>query len=130
MFLPSRKFIALLLAVWLPLFSGNALAVAVAMQAGNGCCPAAMEEEAHPLHHEAAMAHQPAMEHDHSAAHQHEDASCANPDMCHLACTGYLAASLSGIAQPLPVRQAFEAVPVSFRSVSLALLLPPPLAVL
>jgi len=123
----SKKIFAVLLALWLPLFSGNALAIAVAMQAGNGCCPVAAQQDELRAHHDGATQHQPATEHDHSAVHQDDDAPCANPGICHLACTGYLAVAMFDVTEPLPSHQLFEPVSVSFHSVSSTPLVPPPL---
>lgn len=128
MFKASSKLLALLLALWLPLFSGNALAVAVAMQAGSGGCPVIVQQDGHGMHHEAAMQHQPAAGHDHSAMQQDEHAPCANPDICHLACTGYLAAAVFEVMEPFSPHRPFGDVAVSFRSVSSTPLVPPPLA--
>jgi hypothetical protein len=119
----SRKCVAVLLAVWLPLFSGNALAVSVAMQSVggqsmSGGCHDAMQTS--PAHHDMS-GHQ----HDHQSNQQ--QSSHKDCGVCQLACCGYMAAATTGIAGvPLPA-QSFIPVPTQFQSVTSAPLDPPPL---
>lgn len=125
----SKKFVAILLLLWLPLFSGNALAASVAMQVPSGHC------------HDEAMQMMPDMEmsdmgmdshhsqHDETpiSADEHSS-SCNSCGVCHLACVGYIAMpSLEAIVRQV---SASDATPylVSFRSVTFVPLLPPPLA--
>ena len=101
-----KKLIAILLAVWIPLFGGNALAASISMQ----------HTSCH--HAEMTMA-------DQNASDNH-DASCGSA--CHLACCGYLAVER---VAALPLRQSGElATPYlfSFDSITSIPLLPPPLA--
>ena len=105
-----RKFIAVLLALWLPLFGGNALAAGIAMQHGHQTDMAAMADC---VQHHAAD--------DRSADHQ----SCNG--VCHLACRGYLAVKE---IEPLVAPQADTPLTpylFSFHSVFSTPLLPPPL---
>ncbi|MDO8311080.1 MAG: DUF2946 domain-containing protein [Sideroxyarcus sp.] len=120
----SRKFIAVLLLLWLPLFNGSALASAVSMQMQQGGC------------HEAAVSQ--AMSHQDTGKHlQHhgempttadeQTLSCSSCGVCHLACTGYLAVPS---AQLVAVQAAASGVIpylVAFHSVTSAPLVPPPL---
>ena len=118
-----RKFIAVLLAIWLPLFSGGALAASVSMQIQNGSC------------HEAGMdtmqdmdEHQHAMSHDQSPNNDQDGTSCTACAVCHLACSGYLA--MQGIAAVAAQVSAQTVTPylVSFHSITPIPLVPPPLA--
>src|SRR5512135_792435 len=120
---PFRKFVAVLMLLWLPLFSGSALAATVRMQMQHGGC------------HEVVAAQ---MEHCHMAGHHqhhakpaapadHHGPACDTCEVCHLVVTGYLAVveiapvAVSGAARDVtPYLVAFE----SFTS---APLVPPPL---
>jgi len=128
----TKKFVAVLMLLWLPIFTGNALAASISMQLPQGGC------------HEAAMSHE-AMNMDMSMdmnmdmgehqmhhgdmpgpADQHSP-SCSACAVCHLACTGYLAVPGVGIADVLA--SALETTPylVVFHSFTSAPLVPPPL---
>ena len=50
---PVKKLFALLLVVWLPFFSGHALAISITMQKMAGTCPmmAAMHDQVHDSGH-------------------------------------------------------------------------------
>lgn len=124
MFRSSRKFIAVLLLLWLPVFTGSALAASVSMQTQQGKChEAAMSHEAmdmgeHHMHHGDNM---PSSPDEHSQ-------SCSACGVCHLACTGYLA--VPGPDMVAMQSAAREATPylVVFHSFTSVPLLPPPLA--
>jgi hypothetical protein len=123
----TRKFVAVLMLLWLPLSGASALAATVAMQSQQGAC------------HEAAM---PEMHHAEAGEHQHhhadapaaqdrtasDDQGCNACGVCHLACSGYLA--VPAVAAPEGQASAPLAAPyrVSFHSVVFTPLLPPPLA--
>jgi hypothetical protein len=126
----SKKFVAILLLLWLPLFSGNALAASVAMQ---------MPTSSHC--HDEAMQMMPDMEmsdmeigshhpqHDKTPISVDEQStSCKSCGVCHIACTGYLA--MPSVPTVAVQNSACEITPylVSFRSITSAPLLPPPLA--
>jgi len=132
---PIRKFIALFLVVWLPLFSGNALAGVVAMQSNGGDCHAAVTQQTahHSQHARNATAH---AQHEQLAAH-HEisadqpdqsDSSCQNHSICHLACCGYMANSVSMLVAEQQPNHAFTPYLVTNRTLTLPLFEPPPLA--
>lgn len=125
MFQSSRKFVAILMLLWLPLFSGSALAASVSMQLQHGGCHEAAASQG--------MSHEDMDEH-----HQHHGAMPATADdqcpaggacgLCHLACTGYLA--VPGAELVAVQTAAREVIPylVVFHSFTSAPLVPPPLA--
>ncbi|HET7831611.1 MAG TPA: hypothetical protein VFK88_01470 [Gallionella sp.] len=137
MFRLFRQFVALLLTIWLPLFSGNALAVSIVMQAQGSCCPAGTAQlaELH-AHHAGAQHDQPAAHQDrtdeacdqHSSQHVQHSSSCSNCGTCHLAGSGYLAAAAVEVAEAQSPAQSFRAIPTRFQSAIPTLLDPPPLA--
>ncbi len=118
----SRKFVAVLMLLWLPLSSGSALAATVSMQLAQG--------------HEATSQAMSDMDmsmdmdehcHEMPATDEHGP-SCSSCGVCHLACTGYLA--VPAVAMVAVQSAAREDTPylVSFRSYTSAPLVPPPLA--
>ncbi len=123
-----RKFVAVLMLLWLPLFSGSALAATVSMQAQHGAChEAAMPE----MHHADADDHQ----HHHAEASPAQDetasndqgSSCNSCGICHLACSGYLAVPGVGAVAAQIAEQPVTPYHVAFRSITSTPLLPPPL---
>jgi len=124
----SRKFVAVLMLLWLPLSGGSALAATLAMQAQQGSChQAAMQhdEDMSMHHHDAAM--DQAASHDQPATQDQTDSSCNACGVCHLACSGYLA--VPGLAAPDMQQAVVVSTPytVSFHSVTSTPLVPPPL---
>ncbi|MDO8351653.1 MAG: DUF2946 domain-containing protein [Gallionella sp.] len=120
----TRKFIAVLLAVWLPLFSGGVLAESLSMQLQRGSCHEAAHNAVADEHAHHSLA--PAAVEDQST--DPHGSSCNACGVCHLACSGYLAGSnLSGLAVQ---RAAISVVSylLSFHSITSIPLLPPPLA--
>jgi hypothetical protein len=122
----ARKFVAVLMLLWLPVFTGSALAASVTMQLPQGEChesaaSMAMSHEGmdmgeHHMHH----GEMPAPADEHSP-------SCSSCGVCHLACTGYLVVTDAVMA---PVQTAaLETTPylVVFHSFTSAPLVPPPL---
>ncbi len=121
----SRRFVAVILLLWLPLFSASALAATISMQTQQGRC------------HETATSH--TMAHSHMGAHhQHHSEmapatdehspSCNGCGVCHLACTGFLAEpGIALAAAETPVRENTPYL-VAFDSFSSVPLVPPPLA--
>ena len=135
MSLSVRKYIAVFLAIWLPLFSGSVLAASVSMQfhAGQSHSEPALNEAMPDMQQD--MQHGDSCEQQfvgssdaHAATHDHQDKKCSACGVCHLACSGYLAVSdLSRMnQQQLESPEAFYLL--SFKSVTSPLLLPPPLA--
>lgn len=121
----TRKFVAVLMMLWLPLISSSALATSVSMQTKQGGCHEAVASQAttledmagHHQHHEMTV-----------AAEEQDSSSCNSCGVCHLACTGYLA--VPGVEQLAAQAASLETTLylVSFISVSSAPLDPPPLA--
>ncbi len=130
MFRATRKFIAVILAIWLPLFSGNALAMSVAMQAMRGDChsTAAQQDELHCASTVQQHAHhdQLAAEQDQSTSHQgNAGDDCGT---CHLACCGYLAAASIEVMGAQPSAMLYLPATAQFQSITSTPLDPPPLA--
>ncbi|OIR14671.1 hypothetical protein GALL_44770 [mine drainage metagenome] len=124
MFRSSRKFIALFLLLWLPLFSGSALAATVSMQMQQGKSHEAAA--AHMMSHDGMAGHHQSPCKMHAATAEH-GSSCDACGVCHLACTGYLA--VPGI-EMIPVQTAASEITpylVAFDSLVSAPLVPPPL---
>lgn len=121
----SRKFITLLMLLWLPLFNGSALAASLAMQMKmSECQPAATqvalnaEVDEHASHHNASI----------ELPSDVKDAYCAACDVCHFACTGYMGVPNTKISVALESTQKHMPYMSSFRSYYSAPLVPPPLA--
>jgi hypothetical protein len=137
----SRQFVAVLLAIWLPLFSGNALAVSVVMQADccDGHASSVQPVETHSHHaseHRHMQHNRLAMQQDQAAGHcdqqndhhDHQSSSCKSCGVCHLACCGYLAAVAIELAAVQPLALSFTSYSLQFQSVISTPLDPPPLA--
>lgn len=132
MFLPFRKFIAVMLAIWLPMLSGSALASSVAMQAmGSDCHLAGVKLKGNSSQQLSGSHHhdQLAASHSHETGqHDQQDSSCNNCGVCHFACSGFMA-SLSltetKIQLLIPGYMLFS---TDFQSFSSAPPNPPPLA--
>lgn len=120
----TRKLVAVLMLLWLPLSGGSALAASISMQLQHGGCAetVAMQSKAHE---------------DMAAHHQHheqapattdtQDSACNDCGVCHLACTGYLA--VPGVEMVAELTPVLESTPylVDFHSHTSAPLVPPPL---
>ena len=125
-----RKLIAILMLLWLPVFTGSALAASISMQTPHGeCHDAAMSHETmdmamdmnmdmseHQMHHGDMPA--PADEH---------GPSCNDCGVCHLACTGYLAVTNVSVATAQAAAHEITPYLVAFESLTSAPLVPPPL---
>ncbi len=141
----SRKIIAALLALWLPLFSGSVLAASISMQFHAGQLNSEKihsEQTVNDAYLDIAVPNaQQTIQHGdsceqqsvgfsdtHTSSHDHHDNKCTACGICHLACSGYLAVSdLSGLTQQQ--LEAPEAIYLlSFNSITSPFLLPPPLA--
>ncbi|MFA6972036.1 MAG: DUF2946 family protein [Gallionella sp.] len=114
----ARKFIAVLLAIWLPLFSGGALAASVSMQMPHGAC------------HEMDLAAMQDMS-DHQQSHDQspepDQHACSACGVCHLACSGYLGVQEINNLEVLQVAGSMTPYLFSFHSITSIPLLPPPL---
>jgi membrane protease subunit (stomatin/prohibitin family) len=121
----TRKFIAVLMLLWLPLSSGSALAASMSMQLQRGGCmeTATMQSMAHEdmaghhQHHEQAP-----------AAADTQDNTCNDCGVCHLACTGYLAVPSTEVVAAQATELETTPYLVVFHSFTSAPLVPPPLA--
>jgi hypothetical protein len=125
MFRSSRKFIAVLLLLWLPVFTGSALAASVSMLLPQDSChEAAMQN----MSHEAMDMGEHHMHHgDMPATTDEHGPSCSACGVCHLACTGYLAVPSVDMVALQPAVLEITPYLVVFHSVTSAPLLPPPL---
>jgi hypothetical protein len=130
----SRKVFAVLLAVWLPLFSGYALADSIVMQNMHGDCHGE-QQITHSMQHDSAMLQD--MHHVQPAANDHQSAgqqdsqnsTCHdNCGVCQLACSGYFAVTAINVAAIEPSSQSFTLLSTEFQSATVAPLDPPPLA--
>jgi hypothetical protein len=130
----SKKVFAMVLAVWLPLFSGYALADSIVMQNMTGDCQG-QQQIAHSMQHDSAS--QQHMHHVQPAANDHQPAgqqdsqnsTCNdNCGVCQLACSGYFAVTAIDIAVIEPSSQSFALFSTEFQSATIAPLDPPPLA--
>jgi hypothetical protein len=131
----ARKFIAVLLALWLPLFSGSVLAASVSMQfhAGQSHSEHALNEVIPDMQQD--MQYGDSCEQQfvgssdtHAAPHDHHDKKCAACGVCNIACGGYLAVSdLSGLIAQQP-DSVLTVYLLSFNTITSSRLLPPPLA--
>ena len=137
MFLPIKQFIAVLLAIWLPLFSGSALAVSIPMQMTNGDChPVAAQPDENVLHHDIVLHHHASQHNDQTASNQghaagqqdQQNSSCKDCSVCHFACSGYMVTIAIDASETLLSSQKYHASPVLFQSYSSAPLDPPPLS--
>lgn len=111
--------------LWLPLFSGNALAASVSMQMQQGSCHKAaasqtMSDMKMGEHHQ----HHGEM----PSAADEKNPSCNTCSVCHLACTGYLAVPTVEIFAVQTAAREVTPYLVAFSSIILAPLVPPPLA--
>ena len=118
MFPLSQKIIAVLFAIWLPLFSGSALASSVAMSMPAGQC---QDEDMN----RAEMGDMDM----HSMSHAADETApaCASCGLCHMACTAYFAVATVALTVSQPAALDNTPYLVSFHSVSSTPLLPPPL---
>jgi hypothetical protein len=122
----TRKFVAILMLLWLPVFSGSALAASVSMQLPSSHC----HDESMQMMSDMDMADMDmsAMQHHNEMpAADEQNPSCSACGVCHLACTGYLA--VPGVTAVAVQTSAREATPylVIFHSFTSAPLVPPPL---
>ena len=135
MFRPFRKFVAVILAIWFPLFSGSALANSVAMPSGGGDCQTVVAQQNTQTHQQASANHQhmhhaqPVVNQGQSAAaDDHQDSSCNTGSLCHLACCVYMASPAAVVAEIQPAARPFTLPSTQFQSYVSAPLDPPPLS--
>ncbi len=104
--------------LWLPLFSGNALAVSLAMQLAQDGMPQMVMEHENMGSMPCEMA---------GAADEHAP-SCNDCELCHMACTGFLAVSETALIATLVSTRENTPYLVSSHTFTSAPLVPPPLA--
>ena len=114
-----RKFVAVLMLLWLPLAVSNALAASIAMQTQQSDCQE--------------MGMSGMQQHDMSGQHHDQAAndggtSCNTCGACHLACAFFLNVPSAGPLVLIESGQEYAGHLVSYTSVSTVPLLPPPLA--
>ena len=132
MFAPVRKFVALFLAIWLPFFSGNALADSIMMQAVGKDCPmmSAGVDQPH-SHLEQLQDMQLAMDPSHAtpshATPDQQGGCCNDSAVCHFACISYLATRAIAVKENPPSAQTYNQLSTHFQSITSAPLDPPPL---
>ncbi|TAJ79324.1 MAG: DUF2946 domain-containing protein [Gallionellaceae bacterium] len=119
----TRKFVAVLMLLWLPLFTGSVLAAAVSMQMPqSGCHEAAASQ---------AVAHDDMEQHHHhpqeAPTQDEHSSSCSACGVCHLACTGYLSVASAAIVSLQTTSREVTPYLVAFSSVTSTPPLPPPL---
>ena len=133
-----KKFVALVLTIWFPLFSGNAMAASVAMQPMGGECETGVAKNVghHTSPHHASLASaeklEPAPEKLGQSFHQQkpldqQKSSCKNCGVCHLACTGYMATAAIKVPADQPLAQLFAPFSSHFQSTTTTPQVPPPL---
>jgi hypothetical protein len=126
MSLHFRQFLAVFLAVWLPLFSGNVLAASIVMPSMDGGCHAMQ-----PVQTASAMDQylQLAADQQQQIPQHDQHNTCHNDHgICQLACCSYLAAVTLAIADIPSAAQLFAPSSTQFQSFTSAPLDPPPLA--
>jgi NAD-dependent dihydropyrimidine dehydrogenase PreA subunit len=127
----SRKFLALFLLCWLPLFGGNALADSFAMQMNKrDCSPASMNGGVTSQHGDATQHHQHFTgDHQDSAQTGDSDTTCNGCGVCHFACSGFLAAVPDYAPSPAALAETYTVASVAFFSFVSPPLFRPPLSV-
>ena len=134
MFQLPRKFVAVLLAVWLPMFSGYALADSIVMQSMKGDCHGAQQvsnpsQQVSNVHQHMHHVQPGASEHQSAGLHDSQSPTCNDHcGVCQIACSGYLAAVIMVVIEAQPSSQSFTLVSTQFQSFTSAPLVPPPLA--
>jgi ferredoxin len=118
---PYRKLVAIILMLWLPLFSGNALAASVLMQIPSSHCHDETVSSMSGMNiHDMDEQQMPASSDD-------SGTSCHTCGICHLACSGYVAMTEITPSTLQLSELALHAGQISFRSLTFAPLVPPPL---
>jgi hypothetical protein len=118
-----RKFIAVLFAIWLPIFGGAALAASVSMQMPNGACHETGMETMQGMDES-----QHIMSNDQSSARDQHGTSCAACGVCHFACSAYLGVQQINSMEVLQSAASITPYLFSFHSIISTPLVPPPLA--
>ena len=121
-----RQFLAVFLAILLPLFSGNALAASIVMPSMGGDCHAMQPvQTASAMDQHLQLA---ADQQQQSPPHDQHNTCHNDRGICQLACCSYLAAVTVAIADIPSAAQSFAPSSTQFQSFTPAPLDPPPLA--
>lgn len=130
MFRLSRKFVAMLMLLWLPLSNGSALAATVSMELHRDACQEVTIQE---MHHAEAGDHQhqhveaSAAQDQTTSTNDQTDSSCNACGVCHLACSGYLASPVTADAAAQAAAKPATPYLVVLNSITSTPLIPPPL---
>lgn len=125
MFVRIRKFIAVILLLWLPIFSASAVAESLAMQMQRGDCHESAQMMS--MSHDDMMDHG-MMHHETTQASDEENSSCASSAICHVACSAFLDVPAVAMHFMATASQAVRSTPETLVSHLSPPLLPPPLA--
>jgi hypothetical protein len=117
-----RKLIAVLMLLWMPIFTGSALAASVSMQLPKGGCDEAAMSQA--MSNTAMAMGEHHMHHGEKPVPAGEHSTCG---VCQLACTGYLAVPSVEMSAVLKVARESTPYLAAFSSIPSTPLLPPPL---
>ena len=121
-----RKLTALLLAVWLPLFSANALAASMVMEPMSSACHHAQQvadSHQHMQHMQLTSNYNPPTE-----SHDQQSSTHNDCGVCQLACCGYMATVTFQLAEGQALALSYTPSSTQFQSFNSAPLDPPPLA--
>jgi hypothetical protein len=125
MFQLSRKFVAVLMLLWLPVFTGSALAATVSiLMPHDSCHEVAASQSMHDMDMGDHDQHSVTM----PASGNGSNRSCGSSSVCHLACAAYLAVPSVELTVTPTVASDVTPSLVSFVSLTFVPLLPPPLA--
>ncbi|MBU0689798.1 MAG: DUF2946 domain-containing protein [Gammaproteobacteria bacterium] len=121
----TQKFIALLLLLWLPLFSANAVAESLSMQMQRGDCHDSSEMMM-TMSHDDMMDHG-MMHHEAMQTSADDESSCTSCAICHVACSAFVDAPVMAMQLIETGSQPVRSIPETFVSHLSAPLDPPPL---
>jgi len=122
----TEKFAAVLMAVWLPLFAGNALAVSIGMQTVSGHCHEFQAANAGANHtYQASTLHQSMQQDQQADQNQLPHKDCG---VCQLSSCGYMASASVEVVKAAVASIPYLPVSAQFQSVVYVPLVPPPLA--
>lgn len=120
-----QKSIAVLLLLWLPLFSASAVAESLAMQLQRGDCHESSEMMM-TMSHDDMMDHG-MMQHEAMQTSDSDDSACSSCAICHIACSAFLGAPVVAMQSIEASSQPVAFLPEHFISHQSAPLDPPPL---
>lgn len=124
MFVRIRKFIAVILLLWLPIFSASTVAESLAMQMQRGDCHESAQMMT--LSHDDMMDHG-MMHHETTQASDEGNSFCTSCAICHVACSAFLDVPAVAMHFMATASDAVRSTPETFVSHLFPPLLPPPL---